>query len=222
MAYAKRAGAAAVAVTLVIGVGACASNDPGDAPRASSSEVPATSQTPVVSPAMTLDQYILANDITSSAVGKGEPGAPAIALPIPSGWEAAESRAPERAYDALVYTAHRTSLTPPTIVAFVSELSGDVDPALVLEYAANETRALPGFHAATERTISTLANYQATQVSGSYTKNGVKRLIEQTTVVIPTQDGLFVLKITTEGPEDLTVPLREANAAIDEHTTITP
>ena len=170
---------------------------------------------------MTLDQYILDNDIDSSGVLKGEDGAPTITLPIPPGWEPAGPRAPQGAYDALVYTGPPPSPTPATIVAFVSKLTGDVDPAKVLEYAANETRALPGFQGADEGKASTLANYEATQIGGFYTKDGVELLIAQKTVVIPAPDGLFVLKITAEGSEDYAMPLMDATAAIDEQTTIT-
>ncbi|MFB1295072.1 LpqN/LpqT family lipoprotein [Mycobacterium sp. pW049] len=235
MTFAKRAGAAAVAAALGIGLSACASDTSGEATKASDTSTPspasqtATStsaappptQTPAAAPGMTLDQYILDNDIDSKSVRRGDAGAPTITLPIPPGWEPAGPRAPEGAYDAIVYTAPPPSPTPPTIVAFVSKLTGNADPAKVLEFAANETRALPGFQGADEGKASTLANFQATQIGGFYTKDGVELLIAQKTVVIPAQDGLFVLKITAEGSEDFAMPLMDATAAIDEQTTIT-
>lgn len=237
MTFAKRACTAAVAAAIGIGLSACASDTSGEATKASDTSTSsptsqtATStpaapapQTPAAAPGMTLDQYILDNDLTSSAVLKGEPGAPTIALPIPPGWEPAGSRAPQGAYDGIIFAAPPPSPTatpPPTIVAFVSKLTGDADPAKVLEYAANETRALPGFQGANEAKPSTLANYEASQIGGFYTKDGVSLLIAQKTVVIPAQDGLFVLKITAEGSEDFAMPLMEATAAIDEQTTIT-
>lgn len=239
MTFAKRAGTAAVAAALGIGLSACSSDTSGEATTASDTSTssptsqaatstpaaPSAPQTPAATPGMTLDQYILDNGLTSSAVSKGDPGAPTITLPIPPGWEPAGSRAPQGAYDGIIFTAPPPTPTstpmPPTIVAFVSKLTGDADPAKVLEYAANETRALPGFEGANEGKPSTLANYQATQIGGFYTKDGVSLLIAQKTVVIPAEDGLFVLKITAEGSEDFAMPLMEATAAIDEQTTIT-
>ena len=40
--------------------------------------------------------------------------------------------------------------------------------------------------------------------------------------MIPSQGGLFVLKITADGTEDLAIQMMEATAAIDEQATITP
>ncbi|MCZ0732446.1 LpqN/LpqT family lipoprotein [Mycolicibacterium iranicum] len=236
MTFGKRASTTIVAAILGIGLSACASDTSGEAQKAtdtsassttqqsatSSPAAPPASQTPpAAAPGMTLDQYILDNNIDSSGVLKGEDGAPTITLPIPPGWEAAGPRAPRGAYDALVYTGPPPSQTPPTIVAYVVKLTGNVDPAKVLEYAANETRVLPGFQGANEGKPSTLANYEASQIGGFYTKDGVELLIAQKTVVIPAQDGLFVLKITAEGAEDYAMPLMDATAAIDEQTTIT-
>lgn len=236
MTFGKRASTTIVAAILGIGLSGCASDTSGEAQKAtdtsaspttqqsatSSPAAPPASQTPpAAAPGMTLDQYILDNNIDSSGVLKGEDGAPTITLPIPPGWEAAGPRAPRGAYDALVYTGPPPSQTPPTIVAYVVKLTGNVDPAKVLEYAANETRVLPGFQGANEGKPSTLANYEASQIGGFYTKDGVELLIAQKTVVIPAQDGLFVLKITAEGAEDYAMPLMDATAAIDEQTTIT-
>jgi hypothetical protein len=46
--------------------------------------------------------------------------------------------------------------------------------------------------------------------------------VAQKTVVIPAQDGLFVLKLIADGTEEVAYPLMEATSAIDEQTTITP
>jgi hypothetical protein len=47
-------------------------------------------------------------------------------------------------------------------------------------------------------------------------------MIAQKTVVVPGQDGLFVLQLNADGTEDQAMPLIDATAAIDEQTTITP
>ena len=153
---------------------------------------------------------------------KGDPGAPTITLPLPDGWEEAGPDGPEGAYDALVYTASPPSPTPPTIVAVVTKLTGDVDPAKIVEYAPNEMRTLPGFEGPEAGQKSDLGGFAATQIGGFYTKDGVNRLIAQKTVIIPGQDGMFVLKITADGSEDLAMQMMEATAAIDEQTTIVP
>jgi hypothetical protein len=111
---------------------------------------------------------------------------------------------------------------PPTIIALVSKLTGNVDPAKILEYAQGEIKNLPGYDGATEGSPSTLGGFEATQIGGTYTKDGVKRAIAQKTVVIPGQDALFVLQLNADGTEDQMGALMDATGVIDEQTTITP
>ena len=111
---------------------------------------------------------------------------------------------------------------PPTIIALVSKLTGNVDPAKILEFAPGEIKNLPGYEGANDGSPSTLGGFDATQIGGTYTKDGVKRAIAQKTVVIPGQDGLFVLQLNADGPRDQMGPLMDATSAIDEQTTITP
>jgi Probable lipoprotein LpqN len=91
---------------------------------------------------------------------------------------------------------------PPTIIALVSKLTGNVDPAQILEYAPGEIKNLPRYDGANEGTPSTLGGFDATQIGGTYTKDGVKRAIVQKTVVIPGKDGLYVLQLNADGLED--------------------
>ncbi len=234
MTIAQRAGVAATAVALGIGLSACGSDTPGEATKAAETSVtsesaatsapdtpPPTSSAPATPPGLTLDQYIADNAISSSDVQQGDPDAPTITLPFPPGWEAAGPGTPQGAYAALTYTGPPPSPNPPTIVAFLSKLTGEVDPAKILEYAPNDTRELPGFQGASAGQKSSLAGYEATQIGGFYTKDGGTWLIAQKTVVIPAQDGVYVLKITAEGSEDLAMQLMDATAAIDDQTTIT-
>lgn len=233
MIIANRAGAAAVAVAVGIGLSACGSQTSGDATTAeetpsasetsqtsSTAAAPPTSPSPGAAPGITIEQYVVDNGITSTPVAKGDPGAPTIQLPIPQGWEPAGAQTPEGAYEALALTG--PSPNRPTIVAFVDKLTGPVDPAKILEYAPNETIALPGFEGATEGNASTLSGFDATQIGGFYTKDGVTRMLAQKTTVIPTDGAVFVLKVTAEGTDDFAMPLMDATAAIDEQTTITP
>ncbi len=111
---------------------------------------------------------------------------------------------------------------PPSIIALVSKLTGNVEPGKVLEFAPGELQNLPGFEGGDAGNPSTLGGFDATEFGGTYTKDGVKRAIAQKTVVIPGQDGLYVLQINADGREDQLGPLLDATSVIDEQTTITP
>ena len=90
---------------------------------------------------------------------------------------------------------------PPSIIALMSKLTGNVDAAKIMEYAPGELKNLPGFDGG-EGNTSTLGGFDAYQIGGSYAKEGVKRMIAQKTVVIPGQDGVFVLQLNADGLED--------------------
>ena len=153
---------------------------------------------------------------------RGDPGAPTIDLPFPPGWEDAGNRTPEWAYGAIVSNDPAMAQDPPTIIALVSKLAGDVDPAKILEYAPGEIKNLPGYEGANEGSPSTLGGFDATQIGGMYLKDGVKRAIAQKTVVIPGADALYVLQLNADGTEDQMGALMDATTMIDEQTKITP
>ena len=152
----------------------------------------------------------------------GDPGSPTINLPFPPGWQDAGNRTPAWAYAAILFSDPAMAQDPPTIIALVSRLTGNVDPAKILEFAPGEIKNLPGYEGAEEGNPSTLGGFDATQIGGGYTKDGVKRVIAQKTVVIPGQDGLYVLQLNADGTEDQMGPLMDATSVIDEQTTITP
>ncbi len=154
-------------------------------------------------------------------VKRGAPGSPTIDLPFPPGWEDAGARTPQWAYVMMRYTDPAMAGNPPTITAIVSKLTGNVDPARILEFAPGELRNLPGF-AGEGGGTSTLAGFDAYEIGGFYTRDGAKHMVAQKTVVIPGQDGLYVLQLNPDGLEDQMGPLMDAMAAIDEQTTITP
>ena len=170
----------------------------------------------------TIVDYIKENGIVESPVHRGDPGAPTIDLPFPPGWEDAGNRTPKWAYGAIVSTDPAMAQDPPTIIALVSKLTGDVDPAKILEYAPGEIKNLPGYDGATDGQPSTLGGFDATQIGGTYTRDGVKRAIAQKTVVIPGQDALYVLQLNADGTEDQMLALMDATGVIDEQTKITP
>jgi len=232
MTRALRASVIAIsAIAIGIGLSGCGSDtksEPSTSKQTSAtsstttSKAAPTSATPAAGPNKTIVDYIKENGIVESPVHRGDPGAPTIDLPFPPGWEDAGNRTPEWAYGAIVATDPAMAQDPPTVIALVSKLTGNVDPAKILEYAQGEIKNLPGYDGATEGSPSTLGGFDATQIGGTYTKDGVKRAIAQKTVVIPGQDALFVLQLNADGTEDQMGALMDATSAIDEQTKITP
>ncbi|KUI26725.1 hypothetical protein AU196_17990 [Mycobacterium sp. IS-1742] len=224
-------GVAALAVALGITLAGCGSDSssseqPSAAEETSTSapETPAAAETTAPEqqgPAYTIVDYIRDNKIEEAPVKRGAPGAPDVSLPLPPGWQDAGDRAPEWAYSAMVFTDPAMAEDPPTIVALMSKLTGDADPAKILEYAPNEIKNLPGYENLGDGNPSELGGFAAYQIGGAYTRDGAKRMIAQKTVVIPGDGGLYVLQINADGLEDQIGPLMDATAAIDEQTTIT-
>jgi hypothetical protein len=228
-----RAGVIAIAAVAVgIGLSGCGSDTKSEPSTSkettsstsstTSSKAAPTSSPQAAGPNKTIVDYIKENGIVESPVHRGDPGSPTITLPSPPGWEDAGSRTPQWAYEAFVSTDPAFAQDPPSIIALVSKLAGNVDPAKVLEFAPGEIKNLPGYDGAAEGSPSTLGGFDATQIGGTYTKNGAKRAIAQKTVVIPGQDGLYVLQLNADGTEDQMGALTGARGVIDEQTTITP
>jgi len=122
---------------------------------------------------------------------------------------AARSIAPDRA--AVALRRHGEF-----VVATVTTRS-----ALLPGVTINEIRNLPGYEGAQKGTSSTLRGFDAVQIGGTYIKNGVNRSIAQKTVVIPGQDGLYVLQLNADSTQDHKRALTDATRVIDEQTTIT-
>jgi Probable lipoprotein LpqN len=227
-----RAGVVAIAaIAIGVGLSGCGSDTKSEpstskqtssSAASSSSKAAPTTTAAAAGPNKTIVDYIKESGIVESPVHRGDAGAPTIDLPFPPGWEDAGSRTPEWAYGAIVSTDPTFAQDPPTIIALVSKLAGNVDPAKILEYAPGEIKNLPGYDGSQEGSPTTLSGFDATQIGGTYTKEGVKRAIAQKTVVIPGQDGLYVLQLNADGTEDQMGALMDATGAIDEQTTITP
>ena len=221
-----RAGVIAIAaVALGVGLSGCGSDtktEESTTSETTTSEAPTTSAE-AAGPATTIVDYIKENNITETSVERGDPGAPDINLPIPPGWEDAGARTPEWAYGAIMFTGDPDAAQdPPTVIAILSKLTGDVDPAKILEYAPGEIQNLPDFEGPETGKPTTLGGFDAMQIGGLYTRDGVNRMIAQKTVVIPVEDGLYVLQLNADGTEDQAIPLMDATQAIDDNTTITP
>jgi hypothetical protein len=224
-------GIAVAAVALGIGLVGCGSETKGEATSSkeptSATSTTTSSAAPTTSaqasgPNYTIVDYIRDNNIVESPVHRGDPGSPTLNLPFPPGWEDAGARTPDWAWGAIVMNDPAMAQDPPTIIALMSKLSGNVDPAKVLEFAPNEIKNLPGYGGESNGSPSQLSGFEAFQIGGTYVKNGATRVIAQKTVVIPGQGGLYVLQLNADGLEDHLGPLMDATAVIDDQTTITP
>ena len=232
-------GAAAVTAALAIVLSGCGSNTK-TAPSTSTSASKTTSATtsakaapsskPKVSPRQgdssgpnpTIASYIQQNNIQETPVKMGDPGSPTIDLPVPDGWEPAGEDTPDWAYGAIVYTGPEGAEYTPSIVALLSKLTGNVDPQKIIDLAPGELQNLPGWKASNEGQASTLGQYPAFQLGGTWTQDGQTKIVAQKTVVIPGNDGVYVLQLNADGLEDQGEIVGSATNVIDEQTKITP
>jgi probable lipoprotein LpqN len=226
-------GAAAAVAALAVVLSGCgsdtktAASSSSEASTSSSatttSKKPRVSETPeeVAGPNPTIADYIKDNGIQEAGVKMGDPDAPAVNLPVPEGWEPLPpEQAPEYAYGAIVYTGPEFEADPPNIVALMSKLSGDVDPQKIIDLAPGELNNLPDYKPGNEGETSTLGDYPAYVLGGTYTRDGATRFIAQKTVVIPAADGLYVLQLNVDGPDAAGDVLASATEKIDSDTTI--
>jgi hypothetical protein len=171
-------------------------------------------------PHPTIASYIEENNIQESAVKRGDPGSPTIDLPLPDGWKSAGKDTPEWAYGAIVYTGPEAEQYSPSIVALVSKLTGNVDPQRIIDVAAGELQNLPGWNAMNDGETSTLGDYPAFQLGGTWTSDGMTKIVAQKTVVIPGPDGIYVLQLNADGLKNQAPIVSAATDVIDEQTTI--
>ncbi|MDT7795180.1 MAG: hypothetical protein QOD59_4621 [Mycobacterium sp.] len=231
-------GAAAIAAALAVVLSGCGS-DTKTAPSTSASASKSTSSStsakaapskPKVAPRdedaagpnPTIASYIKDNNIQEVPVKRGDPGSPTIDLPVPDGWEPAGEDTPDWAYGAIVYTGPDAGDYTPSLVALVSKLTGNVDPQKIIDLAPGELNNLPGWKPMNEGEVSTLGEYPAYQLGGTWTQDGQTKIVAQKTVVIPGSDGLYVLQLNADGLEDQKEIIGAATDVIDSQTTITP
>lgn len=227
-------GVAAAATALAVVLSGCgsdtktATSSSSSTSKSSSSETstskkPAVSETPEApkGPNPTIADYIKENNIQETGVKMGDAGAPAVNLPVPDGWKPlSPEEAPDYAYGAIVYTGPEFESDPPNIVALMSKLAGDVDPQKIIDLAPGELNNLPDYKPGNEGETSTLGDYPAYVLGGTYTRDGATRFIAQKTVVIPAADGLYVLQLNVDGPDAAGDVLASATEKIDSDTTI--
>jgi hypothetical protein len=232
-------GTAAIAAAFAIVLSGCGSDTKTSPSSATSSKTSTSSSTsakaapsskPKVAPRdedakgpnPTIASYIAENNIQETPVKRGDPGSPTIDLPIPDGWEPAGSDTPDWAYGAIVYTGPDAGDYTPSIVALVSKLTGNVDPQKIIDLAPGELNNLSGWKAMNEGETSTLGEYPAFQLGGTWTQDGQTKIVAQKTVVIPGQDGLYVLQLNADGLENQKEIIGAATDVIDSDTKITP
>ena len=189
-------------------------------PATPSTTASETNTAPVPGAKYTIANYITENHITETPIHKGDPGAPMIGLAIPPGWQVADDSG--ASYGTLVLAQPANPSDPPNISALVSKLTGDVDPAKIIQYAPGELQNLPGYEGSGDGSASTLSGFQAWQISGYYSREGKKRAVAQKTVVIPSQGAFFVLQLNADSLDSDQGPLMDATNVVDERTTITP
>ena len=167
------------AIALSLGVAGCGSDTKTEATTTSETETTTTTTTeaPTTSaqasgPSYTIGDYIKDNGIVETPVHRGDPGSPTVNLPFPPGWKDAGPRTPEWAWGAMVFTGPAAPNDPPTIIALMSKLTGNVDPAKILEFAPGELKNLPGYEGDGNGSASKLGGFDAWQIGGSYMKDG--------------------------------------------------
>jgi len=197
--------AAMAAAALAIGLAGCGS-DGDQEPSTSAQDTTDVQTSEQAPPEMTLAEYIKQNGVTETPVGPGDPGTPVIELPPPPGWLDVGTRAPLGSYVAFQSGDPATVADPPTLIVYVFKLTGDVEAAKVLEYAPGEIQTLPGYEGPKVGTPTKFGGFDATQIGGSFERNGARRAVGQMTSVIPGQDGLFVVQVNADGagqPKDV-------------------
>lgn len=168
----------------------------------------------------TIQDYVQENNIQETTIKRGDPG-PTINLPVPDGWQRTEEM-PNAPYGAIVYQDTAVPDNPPRILALLSKLTGNVDPAEILALASGELNNIPGFDGSRDGERDSLGGFDAVQLGGSYEVDGTKGMIAQKTVVIPGQDGLYVLQLNAYSDESEAGILGDATSVVDDQTTITP
>ena len=173
-------------------------------------------------PNKTIADYINENKIIETPFNKDEPGAPVFDFPTPPDWALAGVQTPEWAYGAIVYQKPVNPEDPPFVLAIISKLTGDVDPAKILEFAPGLLQNLPGYEQDGDVEKTTLSGFDGVEFQASYLKGEERRYIAQATVVIPGKDGaIFVLQLNADAPKDQGQVVRDAAKVINAETKIT-
>ena len=220
---------AAVCLTLPLasgGLTACSKNSDtatkGAGSQSQTSEKPKTPTTGTAGKLPTLADYIKQNEITETPIQLGDPNAPSLVVPGVLGWTDAGEDTPADAYAAMINTDPAFEADPPSVVVVYSKLSGNVDPAEILNIAPNEMKNLAQFDDSGHAPEPfKLAGYDAVRYGGTYLRDGNTRLIGQETTVVPAKDGFYVLQFNGDAATSQVQALTLAMNAIGEGATIT-
>ena len=142
-------------------------------------------------------------------------------FPFPPDWSPAGDRTPDWAYGAIVYDKAPDPENPPFIYAIASKLTGNVDPAKILELAPGQLNELPEFTPREAPHSDKVGGYDAIDYVGTYVWEGSKRAVGQQTIVIPGKDAVFVMQLNAEAPTGQEQPVVDAIKLIREQTKIT-
>ena len=149
---------------------------------------------------MTLHRYIVDNKIAESRFQRNDPGTPKVDFASPPGWSNAGNRTPDWAYGAIIYDKPRNPDDPPYMTAIASRLTGNVDPAKILEYAPEQLDELQGFEPRGEPTRSSFSGFEAMDYIGTFVGKGERRAIGQITIVVPGKGDLFGFQLNAVAP----------------------
>lgn len=221
------AGAGITALALGLALVGCGGSDSsteatssGAGESSTSSEEAESTPAEAAGPKETIQDYVKQNDIKEVAVQPGDPMAPTIALPVPPGWQQTD-QLPNAPFGAIVFTESKVPDNPPRVLALMSKLIGDVDTQALLDYAPGELQNMPGWVGNEGKRI-TLSGYDAFQIGGTYEIEGKKGMIAQETVVVPAEDGVFVLQLNAYSDQSEAPILADATTTIDNEVVITP
>jgi hypothetical protein len=197
--------AVASAALVVTSCGSPTGGDPSASAPAgpvSSAPPPATAEPSAPAPkAQTIRDYIMANGLQETVIHRGDAGAPTVDLPWMDGWEDAGSLTPEWAYSAVVYRGPRPEDYTPNIVVLMSKLTGAADPQALIDSAPGELAALTGWTPIGEQGPGGRDDYPSYRLDGTWVRDGVTKVVAQTTVVIPADDGVYVVQFNADAAQ---------------------
>ncbi|MUM34226.1 LpqN/LpqT family lipoprotein [Mycolicibacterium sp. CBMA 361] len=147
-------------------------------------------------PNPTIASYIKGHKITEQQVHRTDNGEPKVDLPKPDGWRAGGDDNPPWAYDSIIYT-------------------GPVA-------APGEIQNLAGFTASGPGTATTVRNYPAYRISGTWMSDGKPKFVAQETVIFPSDGATYVLQLNSDGSVNQTSIIQAATDAVAKQVTITP
>jgi hypothetical protein len=217
------AGLTALAVGLaLVGCGSDSSSesDGGSSAAETSSEATtAVAQDPPANPNETIQDFIGKNGLQETAVKPGEAGVPTVNLPLPPGWQRRDD-VPEAPFGAFFFPGSAVPTNPPRILVLMSKLTGEVNPDVLLEYAPGELRQMPGFQATSPDSRGELMGFPNSQSAGTYTTPGGLGVVAQKTVVIPADDGAYVLQLNAYAADREAPLLMQAIQLFDQQMAI--